>query len=86
MPLIQRRVMYPDKAMLHLVGLRGLRVSELTVLRTGDVTSIDEYSCLAKDDGTVRRMETTASALRAWLAIGRTVAVTEVFHQHRGNH
>src|ERR1700719_2530230 len=76
-----------DRAMLHLAVCAGLRVSELTGLRTGDVT-LPSMSIRVLGKGRRERVlplwKTTASALRAWLAIRETVAVPEVFISHRG--
>jgi integrase/recombinase XerD len=76
-----------DRAMLHLAVCAGLRVSELTGLRTGDVT-LPSMSIRVLGKGRRERVlplwKTTASALRAWLAIRETVAVPELFISHRG--
>jgi integrase/recombinase XerD len=76
-----------DRAMLHLAVCAGLRVSELTNLRTGDVT-LPSMSIRILGKGRRERVlplwKTTASALRAWLAIRGTVAAPEVFISHRG--
>ncbi len=73
--------------MLHLVVCAGLRVSELTGLRTGDVT-LPSMSIPVLGKGRRERVlplwKTTASALRAWLAIRGMVAAPEVFINHRG--
>ncbi len=76
-----------DRAMLHLAVCAGLRVSELTGLRTGDVT-LPSMSIRVLGKGRRERVlplwKTTASALRAWLAIRGMVAAPEVFINHRG--
>jgi integrase/recombinase XerD len=76
-----------DRAMLHLAVCAGLRVSELTGLRTGDVT-LSSMSIRVFGKGRRERVlplwKTTASALRAWLAIRETVAAPELFISHRG--
>jgi integrase/recombinase XerD len=76
-----------DRAMLHLAVCAGLRVSELTGLRTGDVT-LPSMSIRVLGKGRRERVlplwKTTASALRAWLAIRGTVAALEVFVSSRG--
>src|SRR5271165_2953814 len=76
-----------DRAMLHLAVCAGLRVSELTGLRTGDVT-LPSMSIRVLGKGRRERVlplwKTTTSALRAWLAIRGTVAAPEVFVSHRG--
>jgi len=76
-----------DRAMLHLAVCAGLRVSELTGLRTGDVT-LPSMSIRVLGKGRRERVlplwKTTASALRAWLAIRGMVAAPEVFINHHG--
>jgi site-specific recombinase XerD len=76
-----------DRAMLHLAVCAGLRVSELTGLRTGDVT-LPSMSIRVLGKGRRERVlplwKTTASALRAWLAIRGAVVAPEVFISHRG--
>jgi len=76
-----------DRAMLHLAVCAGLRVSELTGLRTGDVT-LPSMSIRVLGKGRRERVlplwKTTASALRAWLAIRGTAAAPEVFISNRG--
>src|ERR1700733_6464787 len=76
-----------DRAMLHLAVCAGLRVSELTGLRIGDV-ALPSMSIRVLGKGRRERVlplwKTTASALRAWLAIRETVAVPELFMSHRG--
>jgi site-specific recombinase XerD len=76
-----------DRAMLHLAVCAGLRVSELTGLQIGDV-ALPSMSIRVLGKGRRERVlplwKTTASALRAWLAIRETVAVPELFISHRG--
>ena len=76
-----------DRAMLHLAVCAGLRVSELTGLRTGDVT-LPSMSIRILGKGRRERVlplwKTAASALRAWLAIRGEVAAPEVFVSARG--
>ena len=76
-----------DRAMLHLAVCAGLRVSEMTGLQIGDVT-LPSMSIRVLGKGRRERVlplwKTTASALRAWLAIRETAAVPEVFISHRG--
>lgn len=77
-----------DRAMLHLAVCAGLRVSELTGLRTEDVGL---PSMIIRVDGKGRRERTlplwkeTATALRAWLAVRGTVAAPELFVNARGH-
>ena len=76
-----------DRAMLHLAVCAGLRVSELTGLRTDDVAS-QSASIRVRGKGRRERAlplwKTTAAALRAWLAIRGAVASPEVFVNARG--
>lgn len=76
-----------DRAMLHLAVCAGLRVSELTGLQTGDVT-LPSMSIRILGKGRRERVlplwKTTASALRAWLAIRGEVTAPEVFISARG--
>jgi integrase/recombinase XerD len=76
-----------DRAMLHLAVCAGLRVSELTGLRIGDVT-LPSMNIRILGKGRRERVlplwKTTASALRAWLAIRGTIAAPEVFISNRG--
>jgi integrase/recombinase XerD len=71
-----------DRAMLHLAVCAGLRVSELTGLR---MENVDLPSMSIRVLGKGRRertlplWKTTATALRAWLAVRGTVVVAEVF-------
>jgi integrase/recombinase XerD len=71
-----------DRAMLHLAVCAGLRVSELTGLRTDDVAP-QSASIRVRGKGRRERAlplwKTTAVALRAWLAIRGPVASSELF-------
>jgi site-specific recombinase XerC len=73
--------------MLHLAVCAGLRVSELTGLRTDDVAP-QSASILVRGKGRRERAlplwRTTSAALRAWLAIRGTVASPELFVNARG--
>jgi integrase/recombinase XerD len=76
-----------DRAMLHLAVCAGLRVSELTGLR---IENVDLPAMSIRVLGKGRRertlplWKTTATALRAWLAVRGTVAVPEVLISARG--
>jgi integrase/recombinase XerD len=76
-----------DRAMLHLAVCAGLRVSELTGLRLGD---LDLASTSIRVLGKGRRervlplWKTTATALRAWLAVRGSVPTPEMFVSARG--
>jgi integrase/recombinase XerD len=76
-----------DRAMLHLAVCAGLRVSELTGLLVEDV---DPQSAGIRIRGKGRReralplSKTTATALRAWLAIRGPIASPELFVNARG--
>lgn len=76
-----------DRAMLHLAVCAGLRVSELTGLRTDDIGP-QSMSIRVRGKGRRERAlplwKVTASALRAWLAVRGTVAAPEVFVNARG--
>jgi len=76
-----------DRAMLHLAVCAGLRVSELTGLRIENV-DLPSMSIRVLGKGRRERMlplwKTTATALRAWLAVRGTVAGPEVFVSTRG--
>lgn len=76
-----------DRAMLHLAVCAGLRVSELTGLRMENV-GLPSMSIRILGKGrrerTLPLWKTTGAALRAWLAVRGTVAVTEVFVSARG--
>jgi integrase/recombinase XerD len=76
-----------DRAMLHLAVCAGLRVSELTGLRIGDVTLPSMNICVlgkGRRERVLPLWKTTASALRAWLAVRGTTAAPEVFISNRG--
>ncbi|HEX2713550.1 MAG TPA: tyrosine-type recombinase/integrase [Candidatus Acidoferrales bacterium] len=76
-----------DRAMLHLAICGGLRVSELTGLRTEDV-ELSSMSILVHGKGRRERAlplwKTTATALRAWLVVRGNVATPELFVNARG--
>jgi site-specific recombinase XerD len=76
-----------DRAMLHIAICAGLRVSELVGLQINDVT-LPLMSIRVQGKGRRERAiplwKVTATALRAWLAIRGTVAVSEVFVNARG--
>ncbi len=71
-----------DRAMLHLAVCAGLRVSELTGLRTDDVV-LPSMSIRIHGKGRRERAlplwKTTATAIRAWLAVRGTPPVPELF-------
>lgn len=77
-----------DRAMLHLAVSAGLRVSELTGLRLDDVAP-QSRTILVRGKGRRERAlplwKTSASALRAWLAVRGTVVVPELFLNARGD-
>src|SRR5271167_1360699 len=76
-----------DRAMLHLAVCAGLRVSELTGLRIGDIDlSSMSVRVLGKGrrERTLPLWKTTAAALRAWLAVRGRIAAPEVFVNARG--
>jgi integrase/recombinase XerD len=76
-----------DRAMLHLAVSAGLRVSELTGLRTEHV-DLSSMSILVHGKGRRERAlplwKTTATAVRAWLAVRGTVSIPELFVNARG--
>ena len=76
-----------DRAMMHVAVCAGLRVSELTGLTLNDV-ALPAMTIRVHGKGRRQRAiplwKITATALRAWLAIRGTVAVTEVFINARG--
>jgi integrase/recombinase XerD len=76
-----------DGAMLHLAVCAGLRVFELTGLQTGDVM-LPSMSIRVLGKGRRERVlplwKTTASALRAWLAVRGAAEAPEVFINTRG--
>ena len=73
--------------MLHLAISAGLRVSELTALRIDDIAP---QSASIRVFGKGRReralplWKTTATVLRAWLALRGVVPTSEVFLNARG--
>jgi len=77
-----------DRAMLHLAVCAGLRVSELTGLRTDDVAP-QSRSIQIRGKGRRERAlplwKPAAAALRAWLAVRGTVAAPELFVNARGD-
>jgi integrase/recombinase XerD len=76
-----------DRAMLHLTICAGLRVSELTGLRLEDVAA-QAVTIRVRGKGRRERAlplwKTTATALRAWLAVRGQVPASEVFVNARG--
>jgi integrase/recombinase XerD len=76
-----------DRAILHLAVCAGLRVSELTGLRTDDLAP-QALSIRVRGKGRRERAlplwKTTPSALRSWLAIRGKTATPEVFLNARG--
>ena len=76
-----------DRAMLHLAVCAGLRVSELTGLRLDDLAP-QSASIRVRGKGRRERAlplwKTTATALRAWLAIRGPVTSPELFVNARG--
>src|SRR5437667_4957307 len=76
-----------DRAMLHLAVSAGLRVSELIGLRIESV-ALDSMSIRVHGKGRRERSlplwKTTATALRAWLAIRGRSATPELFVNARG--
>jgi site-specific recombinase XerD len=76
-----------DRALLHLAVCAGLRVSELTGLRTDDVAP-RSISIRVRGKGRRERAlplwKTTAAGLRAWLAVRGKVASPELFVNARG--
>jgi site-specific recombinase XerD len=77
-----------DRAMFHLAVCAGLRVSELTGLRIGDIV-LPSMSIRVQGKGRRERAlplwKTTATALRAWLAVRGQVAAPELFVNARGD-
>jgi site-specific recombinase XerD len=75
-----------DRAMLHLAICAGLRVSELVGLRMDDL--MPSMTILVHGKGRRDRAmplwKTTATALRAWLAVRGTQSVPELFVNLRG--
>jgi site-specific recombinase XerD len=76
-----------DRAMLHLAACAGLRVSELTGLKVEDI-DLPSTSIRVLGKGRRERMlplwKTTATALRAWLAVRGPIAAPEMFVNARG--
>jgi integrase/recombinase XerD len=76
-----------DRAMMHLAVCAGLRVSELTGLKVDDI-DLPSMSIRVLGKGrrerTLPLWKTTATALRAWLAVRGQVAVPEMFVNARG--
>ncbi len=72
-----------DRAMLHLCFAAGLRVSELTSLRLGDLSLQAQASILVHGKGRRERClplwKQTVTALRAWLSVRGTVTAPELF-------
>src|SRR5713101_590567 len=77
-----------DRAMLHVCYTAGLRVSELIGLRLDDLTFQPQGNVLIHGKGRRERClplwKTTATALRAWLAVRGSVRVPELFVNARG--
>jgi integrase/recombinase XerD len=76
-----------DRALLHLAVCAGLRVSELTGLRTDDLAP-RSISIRVRGKGRRERAlplwKPTAAGLRAWLAVRGEVASPELFVNARG--
>lgn len=77
-----------DRAMLHLCFAGALRVSELTGLRTADLTLQPHASVIVQGKGRRQRClplwKETASAVRAWLAVRGQVLTPELFLNAHG--
>jgi integrase/recombinase XerD len=77
-----------DRAMLHVCYTGGLRVSELIGLRLDDLTFQPQGNVLIHGKGRRERClplwKTTATALRAWLAVRGSMRVPELFVNARG--
>jgi integrase/recombinase XerD len=77
-----------DRAMLHLCFAAGLRVSELVGLQLSDVTLQPSASILVHGKGRRERClplwKSTATTLRAWLAVRGAATVPELFLNARG--
>ncbi len=77
-----------DRAMLHVAFAAGLRVSELIGLRLNDVTLQPQAAIHVMGKGrrerTLPLWNTTAKALRAWLALRGDAACPELFINARG--
>lgn len=79
-----------DRAMLHLTFAAGLRVSELTGLRVGDLT-LQPHPCVlihgkGRRERSLPLWRETAKALRAWLAVREAPMVPELFVNNRREH
>jgi integrase/recombinase XerD len=76
-----------DRAMLHLAVCAGLRVSELTGVLVDDLAP-QSASILVHGKGRRQRSlplwRTTASAVRAWLAVRGQISARELFVNARG--
>jgi len=77
-----------DRAMLHLAFAAGLRVSELVGLHVDDVVLQPQAAVRVRGKGRRERIlplwRTTATALRAWLALRGEAACPELFLNARG--
>jgi site-specific recombinase XerD len=76
-----------DRAMLHLAVCTGLRVSELISLRVDDVAPQSASIHIIGKGRRERALplwKTTATALRAWLALRGPIAAPELFVNARG--
>ena len=77
-----------DRAMLHLAYAGGLRVSELVGLSVGDLTLLPAPTVRVLGKGRRERVlplwKTTASAVRAWLAIRGTTNASTLFLNAHG--
>lgn len=77
-----------DRAMLHLCFAGALRVSELTGLRTADLTLQPHASVIVHGKGRRQRClplwKETTSAVRAWLAVRGNALTPELFLNARG--
>lgn len=77
-----------DRAMLHLCFAGALRVSELTGLRTADLTLQPHASIIVHGKGRRQRClplwKETASTVRAWLAVRGNALTPELFLNARG--
>lgn len=77
-----------DRAMLHVAFAAGLRVSELVGLRMDDIILQPQPAIRVHGKGrrerTLPLWKTTATALRAWLALRGDAACPELFVNARG--
>lgn len=84
----KRRDGVRDRAMLHLAFAGGLRVSELVGLRADELLLQPQPAVHIRGKGRRERMlplwQTTAVALRAWLALRGTAPCPELFLNARG--